>query len=143
MKLIVKLSCILLLLGQHTVSAAQNNFTQTIQIPSGDVFVPIGKYIEQGDAEALSAWFDKNLEVSIMSRGGMASKVQATQIMSSFFNTHKPESFEVSHKAGRANMKYILARLKAGGELYSVVLFLNGRRGTYRIQQIKIDRIAY
>lgn len=143
MKLIVKLSCILIPLLSGICATAQIKVSETIQVPSGDVFVPIGKYIENGDAESLSAWFDKNLEVSILSRGGMASKAQAKQIMSSFFNTHKPESFSMSHSAGKANMKYILARLKAGGEYYSVVLFLNGRHGTYRIQQIKIDRINY
>ena len=35
---------------------------------SGDVFNPVAKYIEQGDAESLSAWFSDNLEVSIFSR---------------------------------------------------------------------------
>lgn len=134
MKLILKLSLVFSLMSLCLCAAAQTS--------SDDVFIPIGKYISQGDADALSAWFDKNLEVSVLSQGGMTSKSQARQIMSSFFKSHTPQSFEVSHTAGRANMKYILARLTAGGEYYNVVLFLNSRRGTYRIQQIKIDRIG-
>lgn len=134
MKLIIKLSCIICLFLSAMVANAQNS--------SDDVFVPLSKYITRGDVESLSAWFDKNIEISIMSQGGMASKAQAKQIMKAFFDEHKPESFEVNHTAGKSNMKYILARLKTEGELYHVVLFLNSRRGTYRIQQINIDRIG-
>lgn len=134
MKLIIKLSCLLLALLPTISANAQNS--------SDDVFVPLSKYITRGDVESLSAWFDNNLEISVLTQGGMASKAQAKQIMKTFFAEHKPESFEVNHTAGKANMKYILARLKTEGELYHVVLFLNSRRGTYRIQQIKIDRIG-
>ncbi|MCQ2169952.1 MAG: DUF4783 domain-containing protein [Bacteroidales bacterium] len=133
MKLIVKISCILFFLLGAAFSNAQTS--------TDDVFIPLSKYISQGNTEALSAWFDDNLEVNIMSHGGMSSKAQAKQIIKSFFRTHMPESFQVNHTAGRSNMKYILADLKAGGESYHVILFLNSQSGTYRIQQIKIDKI--
>ena len=32
-----------------------------------DVFIPISKYIRQGDADKLSAWFSDNLEISVFS----------------------------------------------------------------------------
>ena len=133
MKLIIKISCFLFFLAATVPANAQTS--------TDDVFVPLSKYISQGNTEALSAWFDDNLEVTIMSHGGMSSKAQAKQIIKSFFRTHSPESFEVNHTAGRSNMKYILANLQAGGESYHVILFLNSQSGTYRIQQIKIDKI--
>lgn len=133
MKLIIKISCFLFFLAGTVLANAQTS--------TDDVFVPLSKYICQGNTEALSAWFDDNLEVTIMSHGGMSSKAQAKQIIKSFFRTHSPKSFEVNHTAGRSNMKYILANLQAGGESYHVILFLNSQSGTYRIQQIKIDKI--
>lgn len=133
MKLIIKISCFLFFLAATVPANAQTS--------TDDVFVPLSKYISQGNTEALSAWFDDNLEVTILSHGGMSSKAQAKQIIKSFFRTHTPESFEVNHTAGRSNMKYILANLQAGGESYHVILFLNSQSGTYRIQQIKIDKI--
>ena len=48
-----------------------------------DVFVPIGKYIAQGDASSLSAWFSENLEVSIISSTRNCSRTQARQIVKS------------------------------------------------------------
>lgn len=108
---------------------------------AGDVFNPIAKYIEKGDAESLSAWFSDNLEVSIFSKTNDASRSQAKQIMKSFFKSYTPRSFRISHKAGRPNMKYALGVLSAGGEMFQVTIFVGLKNEEYRIQQIKIERV--
>ena len=108
---------------------------------AGDVFYPIAKYIERGDAESLSAWFSDNLEVSIFSKTNDASRSQAKQIMKSFFKSYTPRSFRISHKAGRPNMKYALGVLSAGGEMFQVTIFVGLKNEEYRIQQIKIERL--
>jgi hypothetical protein len=106
-----------------------------------DVFVPIGKYIAQGDAASLSAWFADNLEVSIISSTRNCSKTQARQIVKTFFDAYTPRSFDISHKASRTNMKYALGQLNAGGEVFVVTIFVSSKAdGTYQIQQFKIDR---
>ena len=106
-----------------------------------DVFVPIAKYVSQGDAERLSAWFSDNLEVTIFASSNDASRNQARQIMKSFFKSYTPRSFEITHKAGRSNMKYAIGTLNAGGEMFLVTLFVNYKDNACRIQQIKIERI--
>ena len=106
-----------------------------------DVFTPICKYIAQGDAEKLSAWFSDNLEVTIFFTSNDSSRSQARQIMKSFFKSHTPRSFEMTHTAGRANMKYALGRLNAGGEVFLVTIFVALQKDEYRIQQIKIERL--
>ena len=108
-----------------------------------DVFVPIGKYLAQGDASSLSAWFSDNLEVSIISSTRNCSKAQARQILKTFFESYTPRSFDISHKASRSNMKYALGYLNAGGEVFLVTIFVSSKAdGTYQIQQLKIDRQA-
>lgn len=106
-----------------------------------DVFVPIAKYLGQGDAERLSAWFDDNLEITVMSTTNDSSKKQATQILKAFFGNHTPRSFEISHTASRSNSKYALGFLNAGGEVFEVTIFVSDCGGRYKIQQLKIDRI--
>jgi hypothetical protein len=108
---------------------------------TGDVFNPIAKYIERGDADALSVWFSDNLEVSIFAKTNDASRNQAKQIMKSFFKTYTPRSFRISHKAGRPNMKYALGLLSAGGEMFQVTVFVGLKDKEYKIQQLKIERI--
>ena len=105
-----------------------------------DVFVPISKYIVQGDAQSLSAWFADNLEVSIISSTRTCSKTQARQIVKTFFDSYTPRSFTITHKASRSNMKYALGQLSAGGEVFIVTVFVSEKGGSYVIQQLKIDR---
>ena len=106
-----------------------------------DVFTPIAKYMAQGDAERLSAWFSDNLEITIFSNSNDSSRSQALQIMKSFFKSYTPRSFDISHTAGRSNMKYALGTLNAGGEMFLVTIFVNLMDNGYRIQQIKIERL--
>ena len=109
--------------------------------PAGyDVFVPISKYMAQGNADNLSAWFDDNLEISVTARSSNASKAQARQIVKDFFENHTPRSFEVNHTAGRENMKYVLGTLNAGGETFSVTIFVSNKGKTYKIQQLKNEQ---
>lgn len=111
------------------------------QDTSYDVFNPIAKYLAMGDADKLSAWFSDNLEVSIFSNSNDSSCNQARQIMKSFFKSYTPRSFEINHKAGRSNMKYALGTLNAGGELFTVTIFVSYKDSAYRIQHLKIERI--
>lgn len=106
-----------------------------------DVFNPISKYISQGDAEKLSAWFSDNLEVTIFSDSSDSSRNQAREILKSFFRSYTPRSFDITHKAGRSNMKYALGTLNAGGELFVVTIFVGLNDTSYKIQHIKIERI--
>ena len=105
-----------------------------------DVFVPIGKYIQQGDSEKLSAWFASNLELDILGNVNACSKVQATQIMKDFFVNYTPKSFSIMHKSGKAPMKYAVGSLSAGGEKFRVTLFVKTQESGNQIQQLRIER---
>lgn len=116
--------------------------TQTKSENNGyDVFVPIAKYIGQGNVENLSAWFADNLEISIISSSNNSSKNQAKQILKSFFESYTPRSFNITHTASKTKMKYATGPLSAGGETFNVTIFVNFSDDTYKIQQLKIDRI--
>ena len=106
-----------------------------------DVFVPISKYIEAGDADKLSAWFADNLEITIFTVTNDSSRSQARQILKTFFNSYTPQSFSLTHKAGRSNIKYALGSLSAGGEIFIVTIFVSYKETSYKIQQIKIEKI--
>ena len=116
-------------------------FSAKGQDVSYDVFVPISKYIEMGDAEKLSAWFSDHLEVTIFSNSNDSSRIQAKQIIKSFFKSYTPRDFEIVHKAGRTNMKYALGTLTAGGEHFMVTIFVGFKDSSYRIQHLKIERM--
>ena len=111
------------------------------QNEGNEVFVPISKYLAQGDAESLSAWFADNLEISVISSLTTSSKSQAKQILKSFFDSYTPRTFDISHIAGRPTMKYALGTLSAGGESFNVTIFVRCKDEEYKIQQLKIERV--
>lgn len=111
------------------------------QSERNDVFTPIGKYMVKGDADCLSAWFDDNLEVCVVSQESNASRAQAKQILKTFFDAYTPRSFDITHTAERANMKYALGNLNAGGETFTVTIFVSAKSDGYKIQQLKIERL--
>ena len=111
------------------------------QSERNDVFTPIGKYMVNGDADCLSAWFDDNLEVCVASQESNASRAQAKQILKTFFDAYTPRSFDITHTAERANMKYALGNLNAGGETFTVTIFVSAKSDGYKIQQLKIERL--
>ena len=130
--LIIATVCVVAFLDAVNVAAQDNGY---------DVFNPIAKYLAKGDADKLSAWFSDNLEVTIFSNSNDSSRNQARQIMKTFFRSYTPRSFEITHKAGRSNLKYALGTLNAGGELFNVTIFISYKDSDYRVQHIKIERI--
>ena len=105
-----------------------------------DVFVPIGKYLQMGDSDKLSAWFASNLELDILGSVSACSKVQATQIMKDFFVNYTPKSFSIVHKSGKAPLTYAIGSLSAGGEKFRVTLFVMTQEKGNQIQQLRIER---
>ena len=127
-KLILAIAAIILSVG---VSHAQK---------PADVFFPIGKYIQMGDSDKLSAWFSSNLELDILGSVSACSKVQATQIMKDFFVKYTPKSFSIVHKSGKAPLTYAIGNLSAGGEMFRVTLFVMTQDKGNQIQQLRIER---
>jgi ribonucleotide monophosphatase NagD (HAD superfamily) len=127
--------------GLAAAVAFLSYFSLKAQTGDYDVFVPIAKYLSQGNTEAISAWYADNLDITVLSNGGNASRNQAKQILKTFFESYTPRSFEVRYTAGRANMKYALGTLNAGGENFLVTIFVSSKGDTYTIQQIKIERM--
>ncbi len=149
MNRLITATSVLISIGFGLSAAAQNGYTAVSQtsrdasVQNGyyDVFVPIAKYMACGDTDALSAWFADNLEITILHTTNDSSKNQARQILKSFFSTYTPRDFQIMHNAGRANQKYALGSLSAGGEIFMVTIFVSSKDDVYKIQQLKIERI--
>ena len=132
----LKITCLLLpLLACGRLSAQSQNPERL------DVFTPISKYIVSGDAECLSAWFDENLDLSVIAQEGNASRNQAKRIIKAFFSSYTPRDFTITHTAEKANMNYALGNLSAGGENFTVTIFITTKGDGYKIQQFKIEKM--
>lgn len=105
-----------------------------------DVFVPIAKYIQEGDSDRLSAWMADNLELNLMGSVNECSRNQAKQILRNFFATYHPKSFSVVHKSLSPPMTYAIAKMIAGGERFQVTIFVTTQEEGNYIQHMRIER---
>lgn len=105
-----------------------------------DVFVPIGKYIQNGDFQKLSAWFANNLELEITGNTNDCSKTQATQIMKDFFIKYPPKTFSIIHKSGKAPMKYAIGTLTTESDNFRITLFVKTDTDGNYVQQLRIEK---
>src|SRR5574344_875946 len=141
-----RLLTILLILGACSQPVMAQNLMfqakgmQQMASQSHDVFVPISKYLKQGNTEKLSAWFAKNLELDILGNSNDCSKVQATQIIKEFFTTYPPKNFVIIHKSGQAPLKYAICTRNAGDEQFRVTLFVKPPSSGNLIQQLRIEK---
>ena len=123
---------------QPTQTASQSQQSQSQS--STDVFTSIGKYIEAGDSEKLSAWFADNLELDITGSVNSCTRSQAKLIMRNFFNNNTPKKFSIIHKSGRPPMSYAVGSLSAGADKFRVIIYVRTDEGKNSIQQLRIEK---
>lgn len=101
----------------------------------------ISKAISNGDAEALSQYFDDKVEVSILDNENLYDKVQAKKALQSFFAKNKPESYTQVHDGTSkgAGSKYTIGNLKANGKVFRVYVYMKVAGDNCTIQEISIS----
>lgn len=140
---IMAVAALLACAGIEADAQPQVRLTNTLmpESSSSDVFAPIGKYIQAGDCERLSAWFADNLELDILGAVNSCTRSQARRIMRNFFNNYNPKQFTVIHKSGKAPIKYAVGTLDAGGEKFRLILYVKMDDSLGSIQQLRIERL--
>ncbi len=118
----------------------QGRENSTISPGDGSVFVPIEKYIRQGDVQCLSAWFAENLQISMVGKISNCSKNQARQILKNFFKENPPRSFNIIYKSGSYPMQCAVGDFSGGGYDYSITIMVKTNEKGSFVEQLKISR---
>ena len=61
-------------------------------------------------------------------------------MMETFFERHRPESFQIYHSASKSSVKCVVGKMVAGGENYNVSIFASNRGDGYMIQKLQIQK---
>ena len=101
----------------------------------------ISKAISKGDVEALSSYFDSNVEISILDEEDFYNKSQAKDVVKKFFTRNQPKSFNLVHKGSSKgkDSKYFIGNLTAGGNTYRVYVYMKVFNGKPLIQELRFD----
>ena len=97
--------------------------------------------LEQGNANAIAAFFDGQVEISILDEEDVYDKTVAKQKLASFFRKHQVLSFEQVHKGTSKgkNAVYCIGNLVTVDQSFKVYVFLEAKGDKQLIQELRID----
>jgi len=95
--------------------------------------------IRSGNTKVLSQRMNVNVELVILDKDDIYSKVQAQRILQQFFEKNKPLSFEILHKGGKDNTQYFIGTLKTKDKKFRVYYLLKTKDKKSLIYQFRIE----
>jgi hypothetical protein len=113
------------LICASSIASAQNT-----EVPSN-----ILTALDEGNATALSAYLNANVELVIGNQNDVFSKQQATGIIADFFRKNKVSSFELLHKGNKDAASFAIGNLKTSTGKYRVYVLTRKNE----IQQLRIE----
>ena len=102
---------------------------------------PIVNALKSGNAEEVSNYFDKILDIKFPDKDEIKSigKNQAGIALKSFFDENKIKGFELSSQREMSGTMYIAGKLLNGGEGYKLSMMLKLKDGKHQIITVRIN----
>jgi len=104
-----------------------------------DVSPTILSALQRGDAVAVSAFFNENIELIVGQVNDVFSKKQATGILADFFRRNRVGSFRIIHKGNKENSAFTICSMQAGAVSYRVYVLVRTSDTQQLIQQLRIE----
>jgi hypothetical protein len=103
-------------------------------------FDHITNALKSGNASALAAAFQGNVEITIKDAGNSYSKNQAEMVLKNFFATHQPKSFSVAHQGtSPEGSKYFIGNLSTSTGNYRTYVYAKTAGAALVIQEIRFE----
>lgn len=101
----------------------------------------IAAAIKAGNAKALAAYFDTNLEITILTQEGSYSSAQAEAVVKNFFTKNVPSDFQIIHKGDSGgNSKYAIGKLQTANGTFRTYIYVKQKGTEQLIQQLRFER---
>lgn len=96
--------------------------------------------LKTGNTDALLQFCSSNVELIFDDKEGVYSKSQASIILKDFFKNNSPSAFNVTHKGGEQELKYVIGQLVTTGGEYRVHYFMKKENGKPFVYQLRITQ---
>lgn len=95
---------------------------------------------KSGNTTTVSAYLDKNVEITMNGQNKNYNKVQATNVLADFFSTNKVSDFKVLHQSESAESAYCIGNLITSNGSYRLTFYAKDKNGRTLIQEIRIEK---
>ena len=96
--------------------------------------------LKTGNTNALLQFCSSNVELIFDEKEGVYSKSQASIILKDFFKKNSPTAFNVTHKGGEQELKYVIGQLITSGGEYRVHYFMKKENDKPFVYQLRITQ---
>jgi hypothetical protein len=100
----------------------------------------INKAFKAGNTTVIAKYFNANVEITVLSKNGIYSKIQAKNILNAFFSDKKITDFHLIHSGGKKESFYYVSKLSTDSTDYRIFYLLKPAGGTYAIYQLTIEK---
>jgi hypothetical protein len=104
-----------------------------------EVFKKIEQAIKAGDADGLSVFFNKSLEVTLQDKDQVYSKNQAQFVIKDFFIKHPAKSFTFIHRGNSQDRYYGMGTFESSNGKFDTNVFIKKYGDVYFIDQIRFE----
>lgn len=109
--------------------------SSSAQIPE-DIIISL----RTGNANSLSKFFNKNIELVVVGKDDVYSKAQAQQIVSDFFKQNRAQRFNIIHDGGKEGALYGIGNLTTKKGIFRVYFLLKKKGEKSYIHQLRIEK---
>jgi hypothetical protein len=105
-------------------------------------FSPIATAISTGNADALSKFFDSDVDISLFEKEDTYEKDKAANLMKDFFTKNKPKAFSQMHNGASKgkDTQYTIGEMSTASGNYRVYIYMKIINDSYLIQEIRIGK---
>ena len=125
---------ILLIISLALFFGATQVFAQTKEVPQ-----EIIRALNDGNAPALSAFFNNNVELVIENRNDVFRRQQAGGIVADFFRRNPVNDFTVIHKGVQEASSFVIGTLRTANGSFRVYVLTRQVENNIVIQQLRIE----
>lgn len=100
----------------------------------------VSSALKQGDANALSSFFNNSVELVVLDKEGIYSSDQAKVIVSSFFSENRPSGFKSIHTGGKPEATYVIGNLDTSSGQFRVYFLIKGEVNAQKIYQLRFEK---
>lgn len=95
--------------------------------------------IHTGNANQLSNYFDKVVEITLNGKSNTYSSSQAEVILKDFFHTSGIRSFKIVHKGANSGSEFCIGNLQTQYGIFRTTIYLKTRAQKQMIQEIRFE----
>ena len=115
------------------------HFQAKAQSTPDEAFGKIAAAIQAGNADALTAFLQSPVEITLPGADQAYSSQQATFVLKDFFTKNAPKSFSVIHKGNSGTTNYATGTFVSGNGTYDTNIFLKNVGGVYKVTQLRFE----